>query len=59
MLLKELFKSKGIKQKWLAQKLGVSEVTVSNWVKEKSHPSEKNLKKLCALLDVSLKELIN
>ena len=59
MLLKELFKSKGIKQKWLAQKMGVSEVTVSNWAKERSHPSQKNLKKLCAILNVSLKELIN
>jgi transcriptional regulator with XRE-family HTH domain len=59
MLLKELFKSKGIKQKWLAQKLGVSEVTVSNWVKEKSHPSEKNLEKLCSILNISIKELIH
>lgn len=59
MLLKELFKSKGIKQKWLAGKLGVSEVTVSNWVKEKSHPSLKNLEKLSEVLGTPLKELIN
>jgi len=59
MLLKELFKSKGIKQKWLAQKMGVSEVAVSNWVKEKSVPSQKNFEKLSELLNVPLKDLIN
>ncbi|TQO36586.1 DNA-binding XRE family transcriptional regulator [Arenibacter algicola] len=59
MLLKELFKSKGIKQKWLAQKMGVSEVAVSNWVKEKSIPSQKNFEKISELLNVPLKDLIN
>ena len=59
MLLKELFKSKGIKQKWLASKLGVSEVTVSNWVKEKSNPSLKHLERLSEILNVPMKELIN
>jgi transcriptional regulator with XRE-family HTH domain len=57
MLLKELLKTKGIKQKWLSQKMGVSEVTVSNWVKEKSFPSKENLIKLGSLLDVSINEL--
>ncbi|GAF04631.1 helix-turn-helix transcriptional regulator [Saccharicrinis fermentans] len=55
--MKELLKAKGIKQKWLAQKIGVSEVTVSNWVKEKSFPSNKHLEKLSQLLDVPIKEL--
>lgn len=59
MLLKELFKSKGIKQKWLAQKMGVSEVAVSNWAKEKSVPSQKNFQKLSELLNVPLKDLVN
>lgn len=59
MLLKEILKSKGVKQKWLAFKLGVSEVTVSNWVKEKSIPSQKSLEKLSALLDLPLKDLLN
>jgi len=57
-MLKEVFKSKGVKQKWLAEKLGVSEVTISNWVTEKSSPSRKNLEKLSNLLDVSINELI-
>ena len=59
MLLKELLKTKGVKQKWLASKLGVSEVTVSNWVKEKSNPSQKYLEKLSEILNVSMKELGN
>ena len=58
MLLKELLKVKGIKQKWLAQKLGVSEVTVSNWVKEKSFPSKKRLEKLSEILEVPINELM-
>ena len=41
MLLKELLKSKGVKQNWLAQRIGVSQVTMSNWVKGKSSPSKK------------------
>jgi len=57
VVLKELLKSKGIKQKWLAKKLGVSEVTVSNWVKQKSTPKMVHLEKLSALLDVSLDQL--
>jgi transcriptional regulator with XRE-family HTH domain len=57
-MLKEVFKSKGVKQKWLAEKMGVSEVTISNWVTEKSSPSRKNLEKLSNLLDVSINELI-
>jgi transcriptional regulator with XRE-family HTH domain len=55
--MKELLKSKGIKQKWLAHKLGVSEVTVSNWAKEKSYPSKKHLEKLSALLNIPEKDL--
>lgn len=59
MLLKQVIKSKGVKQKWLAMKIGVSEVTVSNWVKDKSTPSKKNYEKLSELLNVPLKDLIN
>ncbi len=59
MLLKELLKARGIKQKWLAHKIGVSEITISNWVTEKSSPSKKNLEKLSELLKVPLKEFIN
>lgn len=58
-MLKELLKSKGVKQKWLANKIGVSEVSVSNWVKGKSQPTIKNYQKISELLDIPLKELTN
>lgn len=56
-MLKEILKTKGLKQKWLAQKMGVSEVTVSNWVKEKSVPSKNHIDKMCEVLEVSVKDL--
>jgi transcriptional regulator with XRE-family HTH domain len=59
MLLKELLKTKGVKQNWLASRLGVSEVTLSNWVKEKTIPSQKNLEKLSEILNIPVKEIIN
>jgi DNA-binding XRE family transcriptional regulator len=58
-MLKEIIKSKGMKQTFIAQKIGVSVVTVSNWVQEKSSPSEKHLKKLSELLQVPIKDLVH
>lgn len=58
-MLKEIIKSKGMKQTFIAQKIGVSVVTVSNWVQEKSTPSEKHLKKLSELLQVQIKDLVH
>jgi len=55
-MFKEVFRSKGIKQKFLASKMGVSEVTLSNWVTGKTSPSKKNLEKLSDILDVSINE---
>ncbi len=57
MLLKELLKSRGIKQKWLAKKIGVSEVTISNWCTAKSTPNRENLNRLSEVLDISVKSL--
>lgn len=59
MLLKELLKARGLKQKWLAYKLGVSEVTVSNWMNEKSLPSKRSLLKISEALNIPIKELTN
>ena len=56
-MLKELFKAKGIKQKWFAKKLGVSEVTVSNWVQQKTTPTELHLKKISELVGVPIEQL--
>jgi|TARA_B100000795_G_C22502361_1_gene324460 transcriptional regulator with XRE-family HTH domain len=58
-MLKEVLKSKGIKQNYLAQRIGVSVVTMSNWVKEKSSPSKKNLRKLSEVLEVPEKDIVH
>jgi transcriptional regulator with XRE-family HTH domain len=57
--IKELLQSKGIKQKWLADRLGVSEVTVSNWCSGKNLPHKKHLEKISEILDIPLQTLIN
>ncbi|MCF8307440.1 MAG: helix-turn-helix transcriptional regulator [Bacteroidales bacterium] len=59
MLLKELLKSKGIKQKWLADRIGVSEVTHSNWVSGKSVPKKEHLIKISEVFQIPLETLIN
>ena len=58
-MLKDIIKSKGLKQTYLAQRMGVSVVTVSNWVKHKSTPSKKNLEKLSELLEVPITDLVH
>ena len=45
-MLRELLKSKGVNEEWLANKIGVSKVSVSNWVKGKTEPTLKNYRKL-------------
>lgn len=59
MLLKELLRSKGLKQIWLANKMGVSEVTVSSWCAGKSVPRKEHLRKLSEILNVPLSSIIN
>ena len=56
---KELLKSKGIKQNWLANRIDVSDMTFSNQVKVKSVPIKKHLNELGELLNVSDAELTN
>jgi transcriptional regulator with XRE-family HTH domain len=58
-VLKDLIRSKGVKQRFIAEKLGVSEVSVSNWVKGKTIPSDEHWSKLCQILDVQIDKLRN
>jgi transcriptional regulator with XRE-family HTH domain len=58
-VLKDLIKIKGIKQRYIAEKCGVSEVSVSNWVKGKTSTSDENLTKLCQILDVQFDKIRN
>jgi len=46
-----------VKQKWLAQQIGVSEVTVSNWMKGIHKPKEENLRKVAEVLHMELQLL--
>jgi len=57
-MLKKLIQSKGVKQKWLAEQIGVSEVTMSNWMKGKFKPTEENLRKIGEVLNIEY-ELLN
>lgn len=57
MKLKTLLDEKGIKQKWLAQKLGVSEVTVSSWCMGRSKPRTKRQIEINTILQISTEKL--
>jgi len=58
-MLKEIIKGKGFKQKFIAEKIGVTEVTLSNWVNGKAIPKDKHLIKLSQVLDVPIETLQN
>lgn len=57
--LKEILAEKGIKQTFIADKLGVSNTTVSLWVLGRTEPTLTNLKKLSEVLGVDVSILIN
>lgn len=57
--LGEILKKRGIKQIYIAEKLGVSESSVSNWIRGKHIPQPKYILKLTLLLNVTIEELIN
>ena len=48
-----LVKASGLSQRELARRLGTTHVTVSNWVKGSSEPSEDGLEKLCEFFSVT------
>jgi len=56
-MLKEIIKGKGYKQKFLAEKIGVTEVTLSNWVNGKTVPKDKHILKLSQVLDIPFETL--
>lgn len=45
--------------RWLAEEIGKSEITISRWVQNKSQPSLEQLVQIAKLLSVSPKKLIN
>lgn len=57
--LKVMLAEKGKTNKWLAEKLGKSDVTVSRWVTNEVQPSMETLLVISKLLDIDIKELLN
>ena len=45
--------------KWLAEKLGVNQTTVSKWCTNTTQPDLATLKRISELLKVSVSEIIN
>ncbi|HRN79131.1 MAG TPA: helix-turn-helix transcriptional regulator [Ferruginibacter sp.] len=56
--IKEVLEEKGIKQIWLADKLGKSYNMVNGYVQNRQQPRLEVLIEIAKLLDVDVKELI-
>lgn len=57
--LKIILAEKSKTNKWLAEKLDKSEVTISRWVTNEIQPSMETLLEIAKLLDIDIKELLN
>jgi transcriptional regulator with XRE-family HTH domain len=56
--IKEVLKEKGIKQIWLADKLGKSYNMVNGYVQNRKQPRLEVLNDIAEILDIDIKELI-
>jgi putative transcriptional regulator len=56
--IKEVLEEKGIKQTWLAEKLGRSYNMVNGYVQNRQQPRLEILNKIARILDVDVRELI-
>lgn len=57
--IKEVLNEKGIKQTWLAEKLGKSFKIVNNYACNRSQPSLETLYKIAEILQVDVKILLS
>ena len=57
--IKEVLEDKGIKQIWLAEKLGKSYNMVNSYVQNRRQPSLEDLFKIAKILDVDTAQLLN
>ena len=57
--ISEVLKNKNMLQKDLAEKLGVSKVTVSYWCNNQTTPSLETLGQIAKILKVKISDLIN
>lgn len=58
LIIKEIMNERNVTSAWLADKVGISKVAVSNIVTGKSSPSLDNIIKIADALNVSITELI-
>ncbi len=56
--IKEVLQDKGIKQTWLAEKIGKSFNSVNAYVQNRSQPSLETLYKIAELLHVDARDLL-
>jgi transcriptional regulator with XRE-family HTH domain len=56
--IKEVLEEKGIKQKWLAERLRKSYNMVNGYVQNRRQPSLADLFKIADILDIDVKDLI-
>ena len=56
--IKEVLEQKGIKQTWLAEKLGKSYNMVNAYAQNRQQPRLEVLNEIAAILDVDVRELI-
>ena len=56
--IKEVLEEKGIKQKWLAEKLGKSYNMVNSYVQNRKQPRLEVLYDIAKILDVNVKDLL-
>lgn len=56
--IKIVLDKKGIKQKWLAERIGKSFNMVNSYVQNRSQPSIETLYKIASVLDVEVEELL-
>ena len=56
--IKEVLEQKGIKQVWLAEKLGKSYNMINSYVQNRRQPSIESLYKIAEILDVEVKDLL-
>jgi len=57
--LKAVLAEQSKTNKWLAEKLGKNETTISRWCTNEVQPSMENLVAIATLLKIDVKDLIN
>ena len=57
--IKEVLEEKGIKQVWLAEKLGKSFNTVNGYVQNRKQPRLEILHEIAKILNIDIKDLVN